>query len=67
MSSEELWLKISKLAQDRNLTISELAQQAGVSRTNLYNIKKGVSKNPSFFMIVKIADVLGVSLDELRK
>ena len=54
------------LTTSKNLTISELAQQADVSRTNLYNIKNGHSENPSFFMIAKIADALGVSMDEFR-
>lgn len=66
MTSQELWQKIVDLAADKKLTISELTQQAGVSRTNLYNIKNGHSENPGFFTIVKLADVLNVSLDEFR-
>ena len=55
---------LSKLLIDRGMTVTELAEKTGISYDKLMNSgKRGIS----FSRVVKITDVLDVSLDELRK
>ena len=54
---------LSKLLIDRGMTVTELAERL-VSAITLMNIGK---RDLSFSRMVKIADVLDVSLDEFRK
>ncbi|QBX16604.1 hypothetical protein Javan263_0013 [Streptococcus phage Javan263] len=46
------------------MTVTELAKKTGISYNTLMNIGK---RDLSFSRMVKIADVLEVSLDEFRK
>nr|DAH59020.1 MAG TPA: Helix-turn-helix XRE-family like protein [Caudoviricetes sp.] len=46
------------------MTVTELAEKTGISYNTLMNIGK---RDLSFSRMVKIADVLDVSLDEFRK
>lgn len=55
---------LSKLLIDRGMTVTELAEKTGISYNTLMNIGK---RDLSFSRMVKIADVLEVSLDEFRK
>lgn len=55
---------LSKLLIDRGMTVTELAEKTGISYNTLMNIGK---RDLSFSRVVKIADVLDVSLDEFRK
>lgn len=55
---------LSKLLIDRGMTVTELAEKTGISYNTLMNIGK---RDLSFSRMVKIADVLDVSLDEFRK
>ncbi|RCW15902.1 transcriptional regulator [Streptococcus gallolyticus] len=55
---------LSKLLIDRGMTVTELAEKTGISYNTLMNIGK---RDLSFRRMVKIADVLDVSLDEFRK
>lgn len=55
---------LSKLLIDRGMTVIELAEKTGISYNTLMNIGK---RDLSFSRMVKIADVLDVSLDEFRK
>ena len=56
--------KIIKLRQQKGWSLDDLAERSGVPRTTLHNIEKG--HEPSWSKVCKIADALGVSLDELR-
>ena len=55
---------LSKLLIDRGMTVTELAEKTGISYNTLMNIGK---RDLSFSRMVKIVDVLDVSLDEFRK
>ena len=52
------------IAYDKNIPLKELAEEAGVSQAMMTKIVQG-KKNPSVAKLVKIANKLGVSLDEL--
>ena len=49
----------------QNISAYRLAKMTGLSHNTLQNYKNG--HEPSFSNVVKIADALGVSLDEFRE
>ncbi|MNC48807.1 helix-turn-helix protein [compost metagenome] len=55
---------IQKLLLQKNWTIYQLGKESGVSLTVLYGLDKK-KQGPSIENLVKIADALGVKLDEL--
>lgn len=57
--------KIKALRQSQNLSISELAEKAGVAKSYLSSIERNIQSNPSIQFIEKICDVLEVSVNEL--
>lgn len=67
MSSHYLWNRLKVIATRKNITVAEIARNSGVSRQSIYNLKNDISKNPSFFMIERLANTLDVSLDEFRE
>lgn len=62
-----MWKKIEVLLAEKKMTKYELAKKAGLNQNSLIDLKKGRKKSLKFDDIVKIADVLDVSLDEFRK
>lgn len=56
---------ISKIRQSRGLTLTELAERAGVAKSYLSNIERNVNQNPTINIIEKIAAVLEVEVNEL--
>ncbi|WP_273958065.1 helix-turn-helix domain-containing protein [Lacticaseibacillus paracasei] len=62
-----MWHIIKRLMREKGYSIRKLSRVAGYKNpTTIYSIKTGQSKNPSFSTMIRIADALGVSLDELR-
>lgn len=59
-----LWNKIKNQLKKQNMTIYHLSKLTGIAQTTFQNYKNG--SEPSFENMVKIADALGVSLDEFR-
>lgn len=59
--------KIKKLRNENNLSISELAEKAGVAKSYLSSIERNIQSNPSIQFIEKIGQVLGVSVNELLR
>ncbi|RDW17005.1 transcriptional regulator [Oceanobacillus arenosus] len=57
--------KIKKLRQEKKLSISELAERAGVAKSYLSSIERNLQSNPSIQFIEKISSVLGVSVNDL--
>lgn len=62
----ELWKKINKQLKEKNLTIYELTKNANIAQNTLYELKSGRANDLRFNTVCKIADVLGISLDEFR-
>ncbi|WEV66772.1 helix-turn-helix transcriptional regulator [Bifidobacterium sp. ESL0769] len=67
---KELGLNLQRLRLERNLTQERVAYDAGLSRYTYQKFEKGESMpgtpaNPSLHNIMAIAQVLGVSLEEL--
>ncbi len=47
------------------MSISELAERAGVAKSYLSSIERNLQSNPSIQFIEKISEVLGVTVNEL--
>lgn len=59
-----MWKKLNHILIEKGMTKKELAEKAGISQNTIQNIR---NSKISFRNMVKIADVLDVSLDEFRK
>ena len=59
-----LGMRIRRIRKEKNYTQSTLAEQVGIETSNISHIERGVSK-VSLGTIVKIANVLNVSIDDL--
>lgn len=56
---------IYEIRKRRGLTLTELAERAGIAKSYLSNIERNLNQNPSINVIEKIASVLDVDLKEL--
>ncbi|MGE8204565.1 helix-turn-helix domain-containing protein [Heyndrickxia sp. NPDC080065] len=54
--------RIYELRKQRGLTLSELAERAGISKSYLSNMERNLNQNPSIQVMSKIASVLKVEL-----
>ena len=57
--------KLKEYRRKQALSQEQLAKNAEVTYTTLIKIESGRNTNPTLKTIVKLADALGVSLDEL--
>ncbi len=65
MDEKSLGLVLQKARQDAGLTQQQLCQKAGLSYSTLAKIERGAIKSPSIFTVQTIAQVVGLSLDQL--
>ena len=56
--------RISKLCEERNISINKLAALSGIRQSTLQNIVIGNTKNPTVKTMNKIAKGLGLTLAE---
>jgi XRE family transcriptional regulator, master regulator for biofilm formation len=57
--------RVKKLRQERKMSLSELAEQAGVAKSYLSSLERNLQTNPSIQFLEKIASVLKVPIDRL--
>ncbi|MFY4776291.1 helix-turn-helix domain-containing protein [Metabacillus sp. RGM 3146] len=57
--------RIRKYRKEKNLSLSELADRAGVAKSYLSSIERNLQSNPSVQFLDKISSVLGVSVNTL--
>lgn len=57
--------RIKKYRTTKNLSLSELAERAGVAKSYLSSIERNLQSNPSVQFLEKISSVLGVSVNVL--
>ncbi|PLR96103.1 helix-turn-helix domain-containing protein [Bacillus sp. T33-2] len=57
--------RVKKLRQERKMSLSELADQAGVAKSYLSSLERNLQTNPSIQFLEKISAVLKVPLDYL--
>jgi len=65
--NNSLGKRIKELRLKHHLSQDKLARKADVPYTTLTKIEIGVIKNPSVYVVAKIAKALRVSLDKLIK
>ena len=61
----DLAFSLKRLRKERAWTQQKLAEKAGMSYVIITKIEQGVSKEPTILTMIKLAEALGVSLDEL--
>ncbi|MBM7618243.1 XRE family transcriptional regulator of biofilm formation [Bacillus tianshenii] len=57
--------RIKKYREQRKLSMSELADRAGVAKSYLSSIERNLQSNPSVQFLEKVSSVLGVSVNTL--
>jgi XRE family transcriptional regulator of biofilm formation len=57
--------KVKQLRKEQGLTLTELAEKAGVAKSYLSSIEREVQSNPSIHFLEKISAVLGVRLETI--
>ncbi|TXC92342.1 helix-turn-helix domain-containing protein [Metabacillus litoralis] len=57
--------RIKKYRTQKNLSLSELAERAGVAKSYLSSIERNLQSNPSVQFLEKVSSVLGVSVNTL--
>jgi XRE family transcriptional regulator, master regulator for biofilm formation len=55
--------RVKRLRQEKKMSLTELADQAGVAKSYLSSLERNLQSNPSIQFLEKIATVLGVSVD----
>ena len=56
---------LKKLRQQNKLSQEKLARLIDISYNTIAKIEAGKAKNPTFDTLSKLADVFGISMDEL--
>lgn len=56
---------LAKIRKQKKLTQRKLAQKSGVSYNTIIKMERGGIKNPKIETVIKLANALGVSIDEL--
>lgn len=59
-----MWKKLEKILESKKMTVYRLSKISGVPQQTINNQKRGMDMK--FSNVVKIADALDISLDELR-
>ncbi|MDQ0243894.1 XRE family transcriptional regulator of biofilm formation [Bacillus fengqiuensis] len=57
--------RIKQLRLQKQLSLSELAEKAGVAKSYLSSIERNLQSNPSVQFLEKISAVLGISVQSL--
>lgn len=60
-------MRIKKLREEMGLSQEKFVAKCEISKQTLYLIETGKLDNPSIKTLSKIANVLGIALDELLK
>lgn len=67
MEQEELKQKIRKYRKQLDITQEELAKKADIPYATLVKIENGHVTNPTIQTLIKIANALGVGVEDLIK
>ncbi|KUP04130.1 transcriptional regulator [Bacillus coahuilensis m2-6] len=57
--------RVKQLRLEKNMSMTELAERAGVAKSYLSAIERNLQKNPSVQFLEKVAQALGVSMDSI--
>lgn len=59
--------RVKKYRKDAGLTLTELAERAGVAKSYLSALERNIQKNPSVQFLEKVAAELNITIDHLLK
>ncbi|KRM54785.1 helix-turn-helix domain-containing protein [Lacticaseibacillus sharpeae] len=59
--------KLVKLLSDKHMTVYRLYKLTDLAQPALRRLYSGEATDPTYKTVAKIADVLGVSMDEFRR
>lgn len=62
---DKIGARIKTTRQEKNISLSDLADAAGVAKSYLSNVERGIQSNPSIQVIDKIASSLQVPIHYL--
>ena len=65
MSPRQLGQTIKRLRTQRGLTQAQLAERAGISQPYLSQLEAGAKERPAVQIVQKLAQVLGVKIENL--
>ncbi|MFH5186053.1 helix-turn-helix domain-containing protein [Paenibacillus sp. TAB 01] len=57
--------RVQQLRKEKGISLTELAERAGVAKSYISNLERDIQKNPSIHFIEKIAGVLKVPIESL--
>ncbi|KRE51281.1 helix-turn-helix domain-containing protein [Paenibacillus sp. Soil522] len=57
--------RIQMLRKRNGLSLTELSQRAGIAKSYLSSIERGLQQNPSIQFLEKVSGVLNVTVEEL--
>lgn len=57
--------ELTVLRAKKKISLQKLAEEVGVSKTHIWQLEKGVSKDPSLDIVKRIADYFNVSIQSL--
>jgi XRE family transcriptional regulator, master regulator for biofilm formation len=57
--------RVKKYRLEKGLSLSELAERAGVAKSYLSSIERSIQTNPSIQFLEKVSAVLGISVEAL--
>ena len=64
--NKQLGMRIRYLREQRKMTLEDLSFEANVNKNYLSDMERG-NRNPTVKVLTKIADALGITLEELFK
>ena len=62
-----LWSSIEEGLKKQGINQAELARRCGLSRVKITQMKMGITKTIDIHLAFKIADALGIDVNEFRK
>lgn len=57
--------RVKKFRTEKKMSLSELAEQAGVAKSYLSSLERNLQQNPSIQFLEKIAQVLNIPVEHL--
>ena len=63
--SDVIILSLTRLCEERKITINKLATLSGITQSTVENIMSGKTKNPKLKILYKLALGLGMTVSEL--
>jgi XRE family transcriptional regulator, master regulator for biofilm formation len=57
--------RVQQLRKEKGMSLTELAERAGVAKSYISSLERDIQKNPSIQFLEKIAAVLKVSVERL--